>query len=111
MSICLASKSFSGDWSIDVVAQANAIGAGNVGLIPGLPNTTQSPKSRHRCDVSSALCCQDAKMRRWALPLVTGLGVTLRVYRRFDFFGFVAETSFSSELYSTNLLFFQFKCF
>ena len=40
---------------------------------------TVSPTTRHRCDVSSELCCTDAKLRRWTPPLVTRFGVIRRV--------------------------------
>ena len=33
----------------------------------------------HCCDVSSDLCCPDAKPRRWILPLVTRFGIISRV--------------------------------
>ena len=36
---------------------------------------TVSPTTRHRCDVSSELCCPGAKPRRWAPQLVTRLSV------------------------------------
>ena len=38
-----------------------------------------SPITRHRCDVSSELCCSGAKSRRWASALVTLLDVIRRV--------------------------------
>ena len=40
---------------------------------------TVSPTARHRCDVSSELCCPRAKPRRWAPPFDTRFGVTPRV--------------------------------
>ena len=40
---------------------------------------TVSPTTRHRCDVSSELCCPGAKPRRWAPQLVTRFGVIRRV--------------------------------
>ena len=39
-----------------------------------------SPTTRHRCDVSSELCCPGAKSRRWIPALVTRFGVMPRVY-------------------------------
>ena len=39
---------------------------------------SQAGQIGHRCDVSSELCCPDAKPRRWA-PLVTRFGVIPRV--------------------------------
>ena len=47
--------------------------------IPFRSNHTMSPTTRHRCDVSSELCCPGAKPRRWASPLVTRFNVILRV--------------------------------
>ena len=38
-----------------------------------------SPTARHRCEVSSGLCCSGAKLGRWAPPLVIRFGVIPRV--------------------------------
>ena len=40
---------------------------------------TVSPTARHRCDVSSELCCLGSEPRRWNPPLVTRFGVMSRV--------------------------------
>ena len=49
--------------------------------IPGLVKSNAvSPTARHRCDVSSELCCPDAKPRRWIPPLVTRFSVISRWY-------------------------------
>ena len=51
------------------------------GSIPGsVKSDTVSPTACHRCDVSSELCCQGAKQRRWAPLLVTRFGVISREY-------------------------------
>ena len=47
--------------------------------IPGPVKSAVSPTTRHRCDVSSELCCPGAKPRRWAPQLVTRFGVIRRV--------------------------------
>ena len=50
------------------------------GLIPGpVKLDTVSPTARHRCDVSSELCCPGAKPQRWAPLFVIRLGVIPRV--------------------------------
>ena len=50
------------------------------GSIPGpVKLDTVSPTIRHRCDVSSELCCPGAKPRRWAPPPVTRFGMLPRV--------------------------------
>ena len=54
----------------------HAIGAGGLG---SGQIYTVSPTTRHRCDVSSELCCPGAKPRRWAPQLVTRFGVIRRV--------------------------------
>ena len=47
--------------------------------VPGwVKSDTVSPTARHRCDVSSELCCPDAKQRRWTPPLVTRFGAISR---------------------------------
>ena len=38
-----------------------------------------SPLTRHRCDVSSALCCPGAKTRKWVPPLVIRFVVIMPV--------------------------------
>ena len=44
--------------------------------IPGsVKSDSVSPTVRHRCNVSSELCCPSAKPQRWAPPLVTRFGV------------------------------------
>ena len=51
-----------------------------LGALPGTVKLdSESPTASHRCNVSSELCCPDAKLRRWAPPLVTRFGVILRV--------------------------------
>ena len=49
---------------------------------------TMLPTTCHRCDVSSKLCCQDAKPLRWVPPLDTRFGViTASIIKiSFDFF-------------------------
>ena len=39
-----------------------------------------SPTTRHRCHVSTELCCPGAKSQRRALPLVTRFGVKLESF-------------------------------
>ena len=56
------------------------IGAGGLGFDSRAGQIdTVSPTTRHRCDVSSELCCPGAKPRRWAPQLVTRFGVIRRV--------------------------------
>ena len=45
----------------------------------GRSNQSRSPTARHRCDVSSELCCPSAKPRRWAPLLVTRFDVIPQV--------------------------------
>ena len=45
---------------------------------------TVSPMVRHRCDVSSELCCPGAKPRRWAPPFVLRFGVIAPIYGNKD---------------------------
>ena len=59
---------------------AHVIGAGGLGFDSQADQIdTKSPTARHRCDVSSELCCPDAKPRRWVPPLVTRFGIIRRV--------------------------------
>ena len=45
-----------------------------LGLFPeSVKSDTTTATARHRCDVSSELCCPGAKLRRWAPPLVNTL--------------------------------------
>ena len=55
---------------------AQAIGAVGLGFDS---RAGQIGTARHRCDVSSGLCCPGAKPRKWAPPLVTRFGVLTRV--------------------------------
>ena len=48
-------------------------------ILGPLKSDTVSPTARHRCDVSSELCCPGVKLRRWTPPLVTRFGVIPRV--------------------------------
>ena len=60
--------------------KAYAIGAGGLGFDSQAGKiVTVSPTARHRCDVSSELCCPGAKPRRWAPSLDTRFGVIPRV--------------------------------
>ena len=70
-----------------VVAKVIAFGAGGLGFDSWVGQTGHSvPAVRHRCDVSSELCCSGAKPRRWISSLVTRFGVIPRVYSDEDFF-------------------------
>ena len=63
-------------WCSETLVSAREV----LSLIPGpVKSNTMSPTARHRCDVSSELCCSVAKPRRWIPPLVTRFGVTPRV--------------------------------
>ena len=63
---------------ISVVVLDIATGAGD-SIPEPVKSATVSPIARHRCDVSSELCCPGAKPRRWIPPLVTRFGVIPRV--------------------------------
>ena len=73
-------KSINEDRPLAQLFSAQIIGAGGLGFKSrtGQINTV-SPTARHRCDVSSDLRSPGAKLRRWAPPLVTRLGVIPRV--------------------------------
>ena len=59
---------------------AHAIGAVGLGFKSRVGQIgSMSLTDRHRCDVSSELCCPGDERRRWALPLVICFGVTPRV--------------------------------
>ena len=77
-------KSFwTGRRPVDIDMGAEVWGS-NHGLVK---SGTVSPTARHRCYVSSELCCPGAKPRRWGgwgPTLVARFGVITRVYRRFD---------------------------
>ena len=50
------------------------------GALPGtIKSDSVLPTVSHRCNVSSKLCCPDAKPRIWAMLLVTRFGVISRV--------------------------------
>ena len=69
---------------VGVVVKDTAIGAGGLGFgSRALKSDTLSPVVRHRCDVSSELCCIGAKLQRWTPSLVTRFGVILQVMKIF----------------------------
>ena len=52
-------------------------------IFRSVKSTTASPTVRYRCcDVSSELCCPDARPRKWIPPLVTRFGEIQ--YREFN---------------------------
>ena len=57
----------------------HVIGKSLGSILRPVKSDTVLPTTRHRCDVSSELCCPVAKPRRWAPPLVTRFGVIPRV--------------------------------
>ena len=58
------------------MVEDNVIAVSGLGSITELVTSdTVSPEVRHRCDVSSELCCPGAKQRKLAPPLVTRFGV------------------------------------
>ena len=58
------------NWLVNIVVNDIAIGAGGLGSIPGtMKSDTVSPTARHRCDVSSELCCPGANPRKWTTLL------------------------------------------
>ena len=64
-----------------------AIVARGLGLILGPVKLDKvSPTARHRCHLSSELCCPDAEQWRWTSPFVKRFGVIPRVWCGFDFF-------------------------
>ena len=59
---------------------AHAIGEDGLGFKSQVGQIgTVSPTARHRCDVSSELCSEGAKPRRWIPPVVTRFDVITRV--------------------------------
>ena len=75
MRCCPFASIYDQNWLVSAVVQDIAIGAEGVGSIPGpVKSDTVSLPARHRCDVSSELCCRGARMRRWA-PLATRFSV------------------------------------
>ena len=64
-------------WPVGVVVEDTAVGEEDHGSIPGPFNlVTVSPMARHRCDVSSELCCPRASPE-------DGAGHSLQ-YREYD---------------------------
>ena len=66
-----------------------------------------SPTARHRCDVSKEPCCLNAKLRKWAPPLVRRFGVTPQKYGEDQIFLEVSVYSCTSNRKNKS---FRFKC-
>ena len=68
-------------WLVSAAIENIAIGTGNLRSIPGpVKSVTVAPMNRHRCNVSSKLCCQAPSRRDGVWPLVTYFGVISRIH-------------------------------